>query len=75
MKSTDVAPEGAWFKSTYSGAEGNSCVEIADVTADRGVIGVRDSKDPSGPALLFSPAGWSSFVRLIRTGEADFGMV
>jgi hypothetical protein len=36
---------------------------------------VRDSKDPSGPALTFTPAAWTDFVGLIRTGRADFGTV
>ncbi|MBL1098802.1 DUF397 domain-containing protein [Streptomyces coffeae] len=70
-----MAPEDAWYKSSYSGGSGNSCVEIADVTATRGVIGVRDSKKPDGPALQFSPDGWSSFIGLVRSGEVDFGTV
>ncbi|MFI2712316.1 DUF397 domain-containing protein [Micromonospora sp. NPDC018662] len=49
-----------WRKSTRSGASGGNCVEVADNLA--GVVGVRDSKDPSGPALLFGPATWRSFV-------------
>ncbi|WP_323377297.1 DUF397 domain-containing protein [Streptomyces smaragdinus] len=71
----ELAPEDAWYKSSYSGGSGNSCVEIADLTAGRGVVGVRDSKDPSGPALQISPAGWASFVALVRSGEVDFGAV
>ncbi|MFJ9822377.1 DUF397 domain-containing protein [Streptomyces sp. NPDC101151] len=70
-----MAPEDAWYKSSYSGGSGNSCVEIADVIATRGVVGVRDSKDPSGPALQFSPVGWSSFVGLVRSGEVGFRAV
>ncbi|MFI2712317.1 DUF397 domain-containing protein [Micromonospora sp. NPDC018662] len=49
-----------WRKSTRSGTSGGNCVEVADSIS--GVVGVRDSKDPSGPALLFSPATWRSFV-------------
>ncbi|WP_420713876.1 DUF397 domain-containing protein [Streptomyces sp. NRRL WC-3742] len=30
---------------------------------------VRDSKDPSGPALAFTPAAWQSFVSAVRSGE------
>lgn len=40
-----------WFKSTRSSG-GNECVEIAHL--DHGMVGVRDSKNPSGPALMFS---------------------
>ncbi|MCX4387520.1 DUF397 domain-containing protein [Micromonospora peucetia] len=49
-----------WRKSTKSGNNGGACVEVADNLS--GVVGVRDSKDPSGPALVFAPAAWRSFV-------------
>ncbi|MEU3455157.1 DUF397 domain-containing protein [Micromonospora sp. NPDC006766] len=48
-----------WRKSTRSSAQGN-CVEVADNLP--GVVAVRDSKDPQGPALAFTPAAWSAFV-------------
>ncbi|MER7583899.1 DUF397 domain-containing protein [Kitasatospora sp. NPDC097691] len=57
-----------WRKSTYSGGQ-NGCVEVAD--GFTGVMPVRDSKDPSGPALLFSSSAWQSFVTAVRTGEFD----
>ncbi|MER7582515.1 DUF397 domain-containing protein [Kitasatospora sp. NPDC097691] len=59
-----------WFKSSYSNNGGN-CVEVA--TAFPGVIPVRDSKDPNGPALLFAAEAWVSFVVAVRSGE--FGEV
>ncbi|MEU7609832.1 DUF397 domain-containing protein [Micromonospora sp. NPDC049204] len=49
-----------WRKSRRSGSSGGNCVEIADNLP--GVIGVRDSKDPAGPALTFAPADWRAFV-------------
>ncbi|MEV4496553.1 DUF397 domain-containing protein [Micromonospora arborensis] len=49
-----------WRKSTRSGASGGNCVEVADNLP--GVVGVRDSKDPAGPALAFGPAAWRAFV-------------
>ncbi|MGC5051977.1 DUF397 domain-containing protein [Micromonospora sp. DT48] len=49
-----------WRKSTRSSSNGGACVEVADNLP--GVIGVRDSKDPTGPALAFSPAAWRAFV-------------
>ncbi|MET8199452.1 DUF397 domain-containing protein [Micromonospora taraxaci] len=49
-----------WRKSTRSGASGGNCVEVASNLP--GVIGVRDSKDPVGPALTFGPAAWQAFV-------------
>ncbi|MCI4063687.1 DUF397 domain-containing protein [Micromonospora sp. R77] len=49
-----------WRKSTRSSSNGGACVEVADNLA--GVVGVRDSKDPTGPALTFPPAAWRAFV-------------
>ncbi|WP_030488807.1 DUF397 domain-containing protein [Micromonospora chokoriensis] len=49
-----------WRKSRRSGSSGGNCIEVADNLP--GVIGVRDSKDPSGPALTFGPTAWRSFV-------------
>ncbi|MEU5639580.1 DUF397 domain-containing protein [Streptomyces milbemycinicus] len=62
----DTIPEGAWFKSSYSGQQGGTCVEIADLTTK---VGVRDSKDKTGPALLISAAAWAAFVSGVRTGR------
>lgn len=49
-----------WRKSSKSGNNGGSCVEVADNLPD--VVGVRDSKDPNGPVLVFGPAAWRTFV-------------
>ncbi|MEU8181711.1 DUF397 domain-containing protein [Micromonospora sp. NPDC049044] len=49
-----------WRKSRRSGSSGGNCVEVADNLP--GVVGVRDSKDPAGPALTFGPAAWQAFV-------------
>ncbi|MFE7531799.1 DUF397 domain-containing protein [Kitasatospora sp. NPDC057542] len=61
--------EASWRKSSYSGANGGQCIEVADGFA--GVMPVRDSKDPSGPALLFPAPAWQAFVTAVRTGEFD----
>ncbi|WP_067826249.1 DUF397 domain-containing protein [Nocardia inohanensis] len=53
-----------WFKSSRSGA-GKECVEVAFLAGGR--IGVRDSKNPGGPALLFGATEWESFLRKITT--------
>ncbi|SCL22462.1 protein of unknown function [Micromonospora nigra] len=49
-----------WRKSIRSGASGGNCVEVADNLP--GAVGVRDSKDPTGPALTFAPGAWRAFV-------------
>jgi hypothetical protein len=57
-----------WRKSTRSGSTGN-CVEVAK-NLD-GVIAVRDSKDPNGPVLLFTPDEWTAFTSGTKDGEFD----
>ncbi|MEV0429941.1 DUF397 domain-containing protein [Micromonospora sp. NPDC050495] len=49
-----------WRKSTRSSGQGGACVEVADNLP--GVVAVRDSKDPAGPALAFTPDAWRAFV-------------
>jgi hypothetical protein len=56
-----------WIKSTRTGSNGQ-CVEVRD----RGVVvDVRDSKNPSGPTLTFTPGEWSAFVEGVKDGEFD----
>ncbi|WP_326755421.1 DUF397 domain-containing protein [Streptomyces hirsutus] len=50
----------AWFKSSYSGTQGDSCVEVA-ITEQ--AIHVRDSKDVARPAFAVGREGWGQFVR------------
>ncbi|MGW3509287.1 DUF397 domain-containing protein [Streptomyces sp. NPDC000994] len=49
----------AWFKSSYSGAEGGDCVEVAPSTT---VVHVHDSKAAAGPILAVSREAWAGFV-------------
>ncbi|WP_439957541.1 DUF397 domain-containing protein [Nocardia crassostreae] len=55
-----------WFKSSYSGSQGD-CVEIAWLS--QGVVGVRDSKNPTGPALAFGASEWASFTTAAADGK------
>jgi hypothetical protein len=54
-----------WRKSTRSGSNGGDCVEVADDLP--GVVAVRDSKDPDGPALTFTPTAWTTFIATARS--------
>ncbi|MFY1692720.1 DUF397 domain-containing protein [Plantactinospora sp. WMMB782] len=54
-----------WIKSSRSSGNGGDCVEVARNLP--GLVGVRDSKDPAGPALAFGPAAWRLFVRDLPT--------
>jgi Domain of unknown function (DUF397) len=58
----------SWIKSSFSLAQG-SCVEVASLP--EGGIGVRDSKDPAGPMLRFTPGEWQAFLGSARNGEFD----
>ena len=53
-----------WRKSTHSNGSGN-CIEVADDFIS-GIIPVRDSKDPQGPALMFGAEAWSAFVQAVK---------
>jgi hypothetical protein len=58
-----------WKKSSRSnGNGGNNCVEVANLDA---AVAVRDSKDPSGPALVFNSATWTEFLNSAKDGEFD----
>jgi hypothetical protein len=58
-----------WRKSSYSGDNGGACVEVARNLP--GIVAVRDSKNPDGPVLAFTPGEWLAFVAGTRDGEFD----
>jgi hypothetical protein len=57
----------AWRKSTRSGPTGGNCVEVAFLTG--GEVAVRNSRQPDGPALVFTPAEWDAFIGGATDGE------
>ncbi|MDX3853809.1 DUF397 domain-containing protein [Streptomyces sp. AK02-01A] len=62
-----------WFTSSYSN-NGGQCIEVAaNLVASRGVVPVRDSKNPTGPVLAFPAGSFAFFVASVKAGE--FGAV
>jgi hypothetical protein len=55
-----------WRKSTYSGAEGNSCVELGQTA--RGVV-VRDTTDRTGPVLAIPAQSWQAFLAQVKVAR------
>ena len=66
----DTIDRAHWRKSSYSGGNGGACVEVARNLP--GAVAVRDSKDPQGPALVFTPDEWQAFTAGVRGGQ--FGL-
>ncbi|MFI1334584.1 DUF397 domain-containing protein [Streptomyces sp. NPDC020845] len=59
-----------WVKSSYSNGNEGQCVDFAPgIATTAGVVPVRDSKNPAGPALVFSADAWGSFTTAVQTGE------
>ena len=68
MPATELS-EVTWRKSRRSGPQGGNCVEVARL-AD-GQVAVRNSRQPAGPALVFTAAEWAAFVGGASDGEFD----
>lgn len=64
----NAASGGKWVKSSFSYANGE-CVEVQ--LFDDGSANVRNSRDPHGPVLRFTPGEWDSFARGVKNGEFD----
>lgn len=57
-----------WVKSSFSAYEGN-CVEVAAMPD--GGVAMRNSRDPGGPVLHFTPPEWDAFMHGVFGGEFD----
>jgi hypothetical protein len=72
MRTTPDLSAATWRKSSYSNMDGGNCVEIAEDFP--GIVPVRDSKNPAGPALVFPTSSWTSFVQAVKSGEFRFNV-
>lgn len=65
-------PDADWRRSSYCNGANSTCVEVA-VAGES--IRVRDSKNVTAPALVFTAEEWHAFVRGVRAGEFDVGPI
>jgi hypothetical protein len=68
LQESSVPHNGEWFTSSFTNGSG-ACVEVQ--FRDQGQVAVRDTKDRSGPELLFTAREWDAFVRGAKGGEFD----
>lgn len=57
-----------WRKSSRSNGQNGNCVEVATLP---GTVAVRDSKNPTGPALVYPPAAFGTFLAAAKNGRLD----
>lgn len=68
MRASDLS-HATWRKSGRSNdGGGGACVEVAELL---GWVAMRDSKDPVGPVLAFTPTAWQAFLGGVQTREFD----
>jgi hypothetical protein len=57
--------DAVWRKSSYSGSNGGTCIEVGTAGP---AVAVRDSKDPDGPRLAFAADAWKAFAGQLKAG-------
>ncbi|GFE15323.1 hypothetical protein Sgleb_33700 [Streptomyces glebosus] len=67
MKTIPNLAANVWRKSSYSNGGDANCVEVSD--GFPGAVPVRDSKNPSGGALLIPTDAWSAFIAGVKDGR------
>ena len=62
-------PADGWLTSSYSQDGGGSVSGAPSHIPAAGEVPVRDSKDPHGPTLTFSPTAWTAFLTAVKSGD------
>jgi hypothetical protein len=80
MTTEDGRHQDGWRKSSCS-SNGGNCVEIAVLSRDQvpaankinidRLLAMRDSKNPAGPRLYFTPTEWHAFARSVKAAAVD----
>lgn len=65
----DALANADWFTSSYSNDQGGNCVQGARLEGS--AVAVRDSKNPTGPAFVFSEGAWSGFLSVLKSGGRE----
>ena len=68
---TEVSSGQGYRRSSFCG--GGSCVEVAPL--ENGRVAVRDSKDTTKQEHVYTQEEWNDFVKGVKAGEFDFGLV
>ncbi|GAB2833217.1 DUF397 domain-containing protein [Streptomyces daliensis] len=64
----DFPDAATWRKSSHSDSQGGACLEVADTV--KGLVPVRDSKDPSRTPLVFAAPAWAAFVAALQEARS-----
>ncbi|MFE4673193.1 DUF397 domain-containing protein [Streptomyces sp. NPDC056716] len=68
IRVTDASTLPMWRKSTYSGGDSGDCLEVND-HACAAHVPVRDSKNPHGPAVVFTSGAWTAFLGAVKATD------
>ncbi|MFF4136622.1 DUF397 domain-containing protein [Streptomyces mirabilis] len=71
MPASELGEQG--WESPWSGPNGGQCVETKQLSDGR--VALRQSTDPTGPALIYTPQEMTAFVAGVKEGLADHLMV
>ena len=66
--SSNCVEVATWRKSSRSGGQSSNCVEVADLND---VVGVRDSKNPTGPILVVQPQAFAAFTSTVKANHLN----